>query len=163
MKSAEQWIKELHLEPHPEGGFYTQTDYSSQAFIKKDKELPLYTNIYFLLTEDKPSRFHRLSSDEIWFYHAGNPLTVHSISPEGEYTKTDLGLHSEKGERLHHTVTAGTIFGSTVTEGYALVSCVVVPGFDFSDFRLFTKKELLDRYPEHYEIIHDLAYDQLPE
>lgn len=64
---------------------------------------------------------------------------------------------------MHHNVFAGTIFGSTVEEGYALVSCTVVPGFDYSDFKLFTKEELLKKYPEHEEIIDKLAYEVLPE
>lgn len=58
---------------------------------------------------------------------------------------------------------AGVIFGSSVEEGYALVSCTVVPGFDFADFKLFTKKELLKDFPKHEAIINKLAYDELPE
>lgn len=161
MKTAKQWIEELDLKPHPEGGYYKQTDYSDVTYTKKGKELPLYTNIYFLLTPESPSHFHQLTSDEMWFYHAGNPLTVHSLHEDGRYTKAFLGL--DAGQTLHHNVLAGTIFGSTVEEGYALVSCTVVPGFDFSDFKLFTKEDLLKKYPDHEEIIDHLAYETLPE
>lgn len=159
MTSAEEWIEKLQLVPHPEGGYYAETDKSTETYRVNEKELPLYTNIYFLLTEDNPSRFHQLSSDELWFYHDGSPLTVHSLTPEGNYETATLGLDST--QQLHHTVPAGTIFGSTVEKGYALVSCTVVPGFDFEEFRLFTKNELLDRYPEHSSIIEKLAYDTL--
>ena len=79
MRTAEDWIKELNLEPHPEGGFYRQTDRSEEKYGKEEANLPLYTNIYFLLTKESPSHFHQLVSDELWFYHGGNPLTVHSI------------------------------------------------------------------------------------
>lgn len=161
MKSAEQWIEELQLEPHPEGGYYRQTDLSSETTEKNGKAFPLYTNIYFLLTPESPSHFHQLTSDELWFYHAGNPLTVHSLHPDGTYSSVTLGL--KDGQALHHTVPAGTIFGSTVEEGYALVSCTVVPGFDFADFKLFTQADLLAHYPEHEAIIKKLAYDTLPE
>lgn len=161
MKPAEEWIKTLELEPHPEGGYYIQTDYAEEASIKNGKKLPLYTNIYFLLTPESPSHFHQLTSDELWFYHAGNPLTVHSLHEDGRYTKVSLGLG--KNETLHHTVKAGIIFGSTVEKGYALVSCTVVPGFDFADFKMFTKAELLVKYPKHLEIIERLAYKTLPE
>lgn len=60
MKTAKQWIEQLQLEPHPEGGFYVQTDYADTTYSKNGKELPLYTNIYFLLTPDSPSHFHQL-------------------------------------------------------------------------------------------------------
>ncbi|WP_368645542.1 cupin domain-containing protein [Alkalibacterium putridalgicola] len=163
MKTAEQWISELNLEPHPEDGYFRQTELSDETYEKNGKDFALYTSIYFLLTTDSPSHFHRLVSDEMWFYHAGHPLTVHSLLPDGSYKKTTLSLDIEQGHHLHHTVPAGTIFGSTVETGYALVSCTVVPGFDFSDFRLFTKKELLEKYPEHSTIIKRLAYDTLPE
>lgn len=163
MKSAEQWIEALQLKPHPEGGYYRQTDKSDQVFKKADGTVALYTNIYFLLTRDSPSHFHQLSSDELWFFHAGQPLTVHSLMPDGSYQKTTLSLETEKGDRLHHTVQAGTVFGSTVEEGYALVSCTVVPGFDFKDFKLFTKNELLASHPSHAGIINRLAYSALPE
>ncbi|HAJ69954.1 MAG: cupin domain-containing protein [Alkalibacterium sp.] len=163
MKTAEQWIKELDLIPHPEGGYFRQTDLSQEKYTANGSESALYTNIYFLLTEESPSHFHKLVSDELWFYHAGNPLTVHSLLSNGTYKKTTLSLESNKGHHLHHTVPAGVIFGSTVEAGYALVSCTVVPGFDFSDFKLYTKKELLNHYPKHSDIINRLAYDTIPE
>lgn len=141
MKTAKQWINQLNLEPHPEGGYYKQTDYADEIYSKNGKELPLYTNIHFLLTPESPSHFHQLTSDEMWFYHTGNPLTVHSLHEDGRYTKAVLGLR--ENEALHHNVHAGTIFGSTVEEGYALVSCTVVPGFDFSDSKIYTQEDLL--------------------
>lgn len=163
MKSAEEWIEALQLEAHPEGGFFRQTDISGQSYTKADGTVALYTNIYFLLTKDSPSHFHRLTSDELWYYHAGQPLTVHSLMPDGSYQKTVLSLETDKGHQLHHNVPAGTIFGSTVEDGYALVSCTVIPGFDFRDFKLFTQPELMENYSEHETIIKRLAYDTLPE
>ena len=161
MKTAQEWIDALNLEAHPEGGFYVQTDKSETIYNNNSKEFPLYTNIYFLLTPESPSHFHQLVSDELWFFHAGNPLTVHSLNPDGSYSKTTLGL--EDGQVLHHTVAAGVIFGSSVETGYALVSCTVVPGFNFADFKLFTKAELLKDYPAHKAIISKLAYESLPD
>lgn len=163
MKTAQQWIEELDLISHPEGGYYKQTDKAVEQYDKNGRQLPLYTNITFLLTEDSPSHFHQLSSDELWFFHDGSPLTIHSLREDGTYEQTVLGTSSSKGQQLNHTVPAGTIFGSTVEKGYALVSCTVVPGFDFSEFRLFTKLELLKDYPKHAAIIDKLAYNQLPE
>lgn len=159
MRNAQDWIKQLNLEPHPEGGFYRQTDLSNMLYAKNGQEFPLYTNIYFLLTKESPSHFHQLTSDELWFFHGGNPLTVHCLKEDGSYQATVLGL--EENHKLHHTVKAGEIFGSTVEEGYALVSCTVIPGFDFKDFKLFTQKELLAMFPQHEKIIYKLAYASL--
>lgn len=157
MKTSEEWIEQLGLLPHTEGGYYREMERSGRLFGQGDEARSQYTTIYFLLTAENPSRFHQLSSDEIWFFHDGNPLTVHSISSDGEYAANEIGFN----EKLQYTVPADDIFGSTVENGYALVSCMVVPGFDFSDFKLFTQNELLEKYPAHKDIIRRLAYESL--
>lgn len=161
MKSKEEWINELGLEAHPEGGFYLRTEASEDNLSVNGSERKLYTSIYFLLTEKSPSHFHQLTADEIWYYHDGNPLTVHCLFPDGRYEAVKVGKDTLKGERLHYLVPKGTIFGSTVSDDYSLVSCVVVPGFDFTNFKLFTQKELLEKYSKHEEIIKKLAFEQI--
>lgn len=159
MRTKEEWIKELHLEAHPEGGFYLRTEESEETITRDHKMRKLYTSIYFVLTEESPSHFHQLKADEIWYYHDGGPLTVHCIYQDGTYEAVKVGKDTQKGERLHFNVPAGTIFGSTVEKDYSLVSCIVVPGFDFEDFKLFTKEELLKEYPEYEEIITRLTME----
>lgn len=151
-KRAQELIDQLGLHPHPEGGFYKET-YRSETTIQ-GSERQIMTSIYFLLTGENYSRFHRITSDETWYFHEGNTLLVHTI--EGEtHTAHHLGLANEAGEQPFLLVKGGTIFGSEVLgrEGYALVSCAVAPGFDFADFELFTAKDLLPIYPQHKEII----------
>lgn len=156
---AEDWINHYELQPHPEGGYFKQVAKSTDILDEDGKERARYTSIYFLLTHDNPSRFHRLTADEIWYFHAGAPLTVHMISPEGDYQAVTIGPDPRKGERLQFTVPAGYIFGSTVdTAGaYALVSCMVAPGFEFEDFELFHREDLLAQYPDHHDIIMRLT------
>ena len=161
MKTQEEWITDLNLEHHPEGGFYKRTEEPSKMVSVGDNQRRIYTSIYFLLTENNPSHFHQLTADEIWYYHDGQPLTVHCIFEDGHYEAVKIGKNSQKGERLHYTVPAGTIFGSTVEKDYALVSCAVIPGFEFSDFKLFTQEELLAKYPEHRDIIELLAFETI--
>ncbi len=161
MQTANSWIQQLQLEPHPEGGYFKETDRSTELIHTKNGERPLYTSILFLLHTESPSHFHRLASDETWFYHAGKTLTVHCLLPDGHYETILLGKNLARGERLSYTVPKGTIFGSSVAEDYALVSCVVAPGFDYQDFELFTQAELLATYPQHAEIIRQLAYETL--
>lgn len=158
----EERIKELiekyKLQPHPEGGFYSETYRSSEMVDTKNGQRNLMTVIYFLLTSADISRFHVIESDELWFHHEGSDLTIHILNASG-YQKLLLG-NSHQAAQSQHLVQKRNIFGSTIdTYGsYVLVSCVVAPGFDFDDFKLMSKKELLDNYPDYFEIIERLGH-----
>ncbi|MBS4211317.1 cupin domain-containing protein [Neobacillus rhizophilus] len=164
-------VKNLELEPHPEGGYFKRTFESSEQI--SDQELAvnyngkrkLYTSIYFALTSDDVSHFHRLKSDELWYFHGGSSLTIHIIHENGEYEEIMLGLNLNNGEVPQALVPKNAIFGSSVREKdtCSLVGCMVSPGFDFQDFELFTQDELLQKYPQHRKIILKLAYKELPE
>ena len=145
-------IQELNLIPHPEGGFYRET-YRSEEVLK-DVKRNLVTTIYFLLRSEDISHLHRIKSDEHWFFHAGSPLVVHTLDKNGHH-KHLVGLELNKGETPHFIVPKNTIFGSQVLEknSYSLVSCLVFPGFDFADFELIKRAELLKEFPQHKEII----------
>ncbi|WP_341903622.1 cupin domain-containing protein [Fluviicola taffensis] len=154
---AQEIIEKFNLKSHPEGGFYAETYRSSQSIPGKDRQL--LTSIYFLITGNSISRFHRIQSDECWYFHEGSPLLVHSIFPNGEHQVIELGLDLTQNEVPFHVVPALTIFGSHLKndEGYAFVSCAVAPGFDFADFELFTSEELMKQYPDHQSIITKLT------
>jgi uncharacterized protein len=152
-------VENLQLSPHPEGGFYKETYRSSQSKETPSGERNLLTSIFFLLTSENVSRFHRIKSDELWYFHEGSSLTVHLLNESG-YRKLNLGNQMFNSHTLPFgTVKAGTIFGSTVDDpnSYALVSCAVAPGFDFRDFELFKTEELLRLFPTNEEIIHRLT------
>lgn len=159
MPSPEDWIKYYELESHPEGGYFRQTGASSQLVTSATGlQVPLYTNILFLIKENNFSNFHQLKSNEVWYYHAGNPLTVHCIDPEsGHYYTVKLGDDISKGQLLQYEVPAGIIFGSSVDTDYSLVSAMVSPGFDFREFALFKKDELIEKFPQHEKIIEKLT------
>ncbi len=144
-------IEKLALLPHPEGGYYKETYRSMETM---DGEQSLMTSILFLLTSENSSNFHRIQSDEHWYFHEGSPLTVHVIGEIGHEQK-QLGLDLSAGQSPYHLVKKQEIFGSEVQEpnSYSLVSCAVAPGFMFRDFKLFSRQELLDQYPQHEEII----------
>ncbi|WP_144549623.1 cupin domain-containing protein [Bacillus sp. X1(2014)] len=171
LKEVHNWVSKLGLTPHPEGGYYKRTFESDEQITDKELSVTfegqrkLYTSIYFLLTSDDVSHFHRLKSDELWYFHAGSPLTIHVIDENGKYQELKLGLNLEKGEVPQILVKKNSIFGSSVMEEdtFSLVGCMVSPGFEFRDFELFTQDELIQKYPDHEEIIMKLAYQQLPE
>jgi hypothetical protein len=155
-KIIAEFVEKLDMKPHPEGGFYSETYRSDERIEGKDRDL--MTAIYFLLTSGNVSRFHRIKSDELWFWHAGSPLTVHTLDEKG-HTEHLVGMDLSNGEVPQLLVKKDTIFGSSVNveNGFSLVSCVVAPGFDFADFELFTKEELLPQFPDCEEIIARLT------
>jgi predicted cupin superfamily sugar epimerase len=156
MSSQQQLIDALGLLPHPEGGFYKET-YRSERSLEGE-ERNLLTSIYFLLTSENVSRFHRIKSDELWYFHAGSPLIVHTLSERG-HVQHHLGLDLSKGQQPFLWIPKDTIFGSIVLEkdSFSLVSCAVAPGFDFRDFELFARDTLMSVYPEHREIVKRLT------
>lgn len=163
---ASYWVEKLDLLPHSEGGYFKEMFHSAEQFQADEERLRHhYSSIYFLLNQESPSHFHRLKSDEIWYYHTGSPLSVHLLHPDGHYERIQLGLDAEAGQVLQAVVPKNVIFGSSIEDegDYALVSCMVSPGFDYHDFELFTKAELLTDYPTHHEIIEKLAYETIPE
>ncbi|CZR03599.1 cupin domain-containing protein [Trichococcus ilyis] len=164
--TASFWIHKLLLQPHAEGGYFRETSHSPELIVTEDRrERYLYSNILFLLTADNPSHFHRLKSDEVWYFHEGNALTIHLLHPDGCYEAVKMGRQTEKGELFQFTVPKGVIFGSSI-EGqsgdYALVSCMVSPGFDYRDFELLPYDALLKDYPDCGPILEKLAYKTLP-
>ena len=150
------YIDLLGLEPHPEGGFYKEVYRSEDTVSNGDRNL--MTSIYFLLTSENVSKFHRIKSDELWFYHAGSPLVVHTLDENGHHEHV-VGNDVQNNIFPQFLVPKNTIFGSTVLEAnsFSLVSCVVAPGFDFRDFELFDKKYLLNLFPNESKIIDRLT------
>jgi hypothetical protein len=153
------------LEAHPEGGYYRQT-YRADLVLAKES-LPegftgaraASTAIYFLLQGEQFSAFHRLRSDEVWHFYVGAALVVHVIDEGGRYSEVYLGSDAEAGEVLQAVVKAGCWFGSRVRDGtgFALVGCTVAPGFDFQDFEMARREQLVREYPEYRGVIEGLT------
>ena len=152
-------IEELQLQPHPEGGFYAET-YRSSAFAlnQNGEKRNLSTAIYFLLHDTNKSNFHRIQSDELWFFHQGEPIEIVTIQ-DGKARSIILGNAIEKGELPQATIPANTWFGSKLKDGkgYALVSCTVAPGFDFLDFELAEREKLANEFPNLKALIEEFT------
>jgi predicted cupin superfamily sugar epimerase len=154
----QELVESLKMSPHPEGGFYAETYRADSEIETESGKRQLITAIFFLLRSEDVSHFHRIKSDELWFWHEGSPLSVHLLGENG-HEILHLGPVLGEGSLPQHLVKADTIFGSTVdqADSYALVSCVVAPGFDFEDFELFKTEDLLPLFPEAEEIIRKLT------
>ncbi|WP_420573148.1 cupin domain-containing protein [Kordia sp.] len=164
-QEIQKLVDSLQLLPHPEGGFYKEV-YRSEKMIAKNAlpddfsgDRSYCTSIYFLLTSENFSAFHRIKQDEIWHFYGGSSLSVHVIDAAGNYTEHKVGMNFNNGEQPQLVVPAGCWFASSVSEenSYAFVGCTVAPGFDFEDFELANRSELTSEYPLHSSIIHRLT------
>ena len=156
MFTAEYFIDKLQMEPHVEGG-YCREFFKSP---RQDGDRPLASSIYYLLKSGQTSKFHRLKSAELWFYHYGSPLLIHQIVPAGELVTERLGLRLDLCELPQIIIPAGRIFGAEVVDidSFCLVSCVVTPGFDYRDFEIFSRAEMLAGFPQYQAVIDRLHH-----
>jgi predicted cupin superfamily sugar epimerase len=137
---ARRLIKALDLSPHPEGGWYRET-WRGEAM---EGERATGTAILFLLEAHQHSHWHKVDADEHWFWHAGAPLAL-SIAPEGD------AAGEVEGEAVRTMLLGGDVLGgqspqlrvpayhwqaAAPVDGWTLVSCTVIPGFDFAGFTL---------------------------
>jgi uncharacterized protein len=165
MKTAEDYIRALDLQPHPEGGWYRETYRAAESIppaglpARFAGARPFATAIYFLLTADTFSALHRIHSDELWHFYAGSALAVHLIEPAGAARSLRLGPDVENGASFQATVPAGCWFGAEVaaTGGFALVGCTVAPGFAFADFELGEREALIRQFSAHRALIERLT------
>ncbi|OGT52872.1 MAG: hypothetical protein A3F17_01310 [Gammaproteobacteria bacterium RIFCSPHIGHO2_12_FULL_41_15] len=153
-------IDKLDLKPHIEGGYYKRT-YQSAIDVNFDsKPRPINTAIYFLLESHDFSCWHRLKSDEIWHYYCGSNLIVHQINENGILLSTILGnLLEHPNIQPQCVIPASTWFSAEVqsTESFTLVGCTVAPGFEYDDFEMGDRANLLNKYPQHKELIIKLT------
>lgn len=165
LQSAQYWIDKLKLIAHPEGGYYRET-YRSELSLAREAlppkfsgPRPVSTAIYFLLEGENFSAFHRLHSDELWHFYAGGSIAVHVIEPNGGYSEIHLGNNPDAGDHLQAVVKAGCWFASRVRDphSFALAGCTVAPGFDFADFELGKRSDLISLYPRHRKLIEQLT------
>ncbi len=164
--TAKEIIELLDLQEHPEGGYFKET-YRSEEIIPNsilgtsyEGERNVSTGIYFLLTSEKFSAFHKINQDEMWHFYKGSPLKLHMISEDGNYSFVIIGNDLIRGELPQYTVKGGDWFAAEVLleNSYSFVGCTVAPGFDFRDFALPTSKELIDIFPQHQKIIQNLTH-----
>ena len=165
MNDCKKIIQKLNLEPHPEGGYFKEV-YRSSEIIPEDAlperfigDRSYSTSIYYLLKGDQFSTFHRLKADEIWHHYDGSAIELHIISPNAKYEKIVLGKTIDEGEVFQHTVQNGCWFAAIPVDknSYSLIGATVSPGFDFNDFEIGDRKELITKYPKYKNIIKKLT------
>lgn len=155
-EEASRWIQDLSLQPHPEGGFYRETQRSSRC-----------TTILYLLPAKRFSAWHRvLGADETWHHYAGDPLRLLLLGEEGP-NEIVLGGHHRGG--VFHAVVPADLWQAAApfdgAAGFSLVGCTVAPPFTFDRFELGTAEfaaSWLARWPEHRALLSAYARECAP-
>jgi uncharacterized protein len=164
--TAEELIRVLQLQPHPrEGGFFRET-YRAAETVPGESLADRYsgprshgTAIYYLLTPTTFSALHRLASDEIFHFYAGDPVRMLQLFPDGSGKTILLGSDATRGQSPQVVVPRGVWQGSALEPGgaYALLGCTVAPGFEYADYETGRREELRGQYSEFGEWIRKLT------
>ncbi len=126
-------VAALNLAPHPEGGWYRETLRGPPGADGRAQ----VTAIHFLLEADQASHWHRVDAVEIWCWHAGAQVALHTAADDaGPVTSVRLGGDLLAGDHCQAVVPAGHWQAARAGAGWALVSCVVAPGFEYAGFTL---------------------------
>lgn len=155
--SAASLIAALGLKPHPEGGHYLETFRSETAVPTPNGSRPSSTAIYYLLADPDFSVLHRVHSDEVWHFYSGDPLELHLLTESGAYHIELLGPRVDLGQQPQVVVPAGVWQAAVPAGRFTFCGCTVAPGFDFADFELPSRAELLRKFPQHPDLVERLT------
>src|SRR4051812_36256658 len=166
MLTAAQIIERLKLVPLTiEGGHFRET-YRSELSLPAGA-LPheyggdrnVSTAIYYLLTPETFSAIHIVKSDEVFHFYAGDAVEMLQLWPDGSARVViiDNDLAADREPQL--VVPVGVWQGCRLVRGgnWALMGCTVAPGFDYADFALGERNELIAKYPDHAGMIESLT------
>jgi len=164
-QKAQNYIEKLQLKPHPEGGYYKEIYRAGDMILpehlpKRYKSSRNFsTSIYFLLEGNQVSNFHNLKSDEQWHFYDGSSIVIYVIDEGGNLNKILLGRNIGKWESLQTVIKYNSWFAAELSDktSFALIGCTVAPGFDFNDFELGKRDELIKTFPQFSELIYKLA------
>jgi predicted cupin superfamily sugar epimerase len=162
-QKAKQYLKQLQLKKHPEGGYYKEVYRSGEIILPEHlpkrykKSRNFSTSIYFLLEGKQFSAFHLLQSDELWHFYDGTVVLLYKINKEEELSVHKLGRG--KDCELQLTIEKQNWFAAELEDkkSFALFGCTVSPGFEFDDFRMGKRNELIKMFPQHSSLIKRLT------
>jgi predicted cupin superfamily sugar epimerase len=111
VSEQQRLIEQYGLLPHPEGGFFAEVHRAKRRVQagSGSPERSAYTSIHYLLAGDDFSAWHRIQSDETWFFHLGCDIAIHHFDSKNELVSTQIGLESTQ---FQTTVPANTWFAA---------------------------------------------------
>tara|TARA_R110002096_G_scaffold164059_4_gene331734 strand:- start:2541 stop:2993 length:453 start_codon:yes stop_codon:yes gene_type:complete len=132
MQTVQDLIENLELSPHPEGGYYKRTFQNKEG----PKGRGHATAIYYLLEGGSFNKWHKIDSDELWFWHAGATLTLETAHNDKGVQSHTLGPNVLAGELPQLLAPAHKWQRAKSNGDWTLVSCSVSPGFTFENYDL---------------------------
>lgn len=160
---AAELIFKLGLSPLPdEGGFFAAT--WTSACVGPDGRAS-GSAILFLITAQDFSALHRLRTDEIWHFYAGDPAKLALLDPASGKGRTVFLGPDVIGAHVPQAVApAGVWQGATLSpppgsagRGWALFGCTLSPAWDGREFELGRRDELLRAFPGNADLIRGLT------
>lgn len=133
---AEELIRVLELEPHPEGGHFRRVYASTTQLVANGRTRPALTAIRYLLARGESSRWHRVDADEGWHWQEGDALALLQFDPASNRLQATTLGDSARGLQPMQVVPAGSWQAARPLGDYALVACTVAPGFAWEGFEL---------------------------
>lgn len=147
-RSVAEIVRLLELEPLPqEGGYFRRIGASETRIAGSDRREQ--ATILFLLGAGDFSALHRLDVDETWRHEAGDGVELWSLGSAGAAEVRRVGADSRRGEVREHRIPAGTWQGARLVAGggWALVTCVTEPEFEWDGFELGDRAALQAEWP----------------
>jgi uncharacterized protein len=155
--TAEDVKKLLGLHPHPrEGGCYVRTYEATETVAAEMFEDGRYsgarrtgTAIYYLLEPDTFSEMHRLKSDEVFHFYAGDVVEMLQLTEKNKGVRVLIGNDLMRGQRPQVLVERGVWQGARLIDGgeWALLGCTVSPGFEYEDYESGEREKLCAEWP----------------
>lgn len=127
-------VRELGLQPHPEGGHFRET-FRDTATVG-DGTRGASTAIYYLLQAGEISRWHRVDAAEVWHWYGGAPLALTIAEPDGAADTRVLGTDLAADQRPQIVVPANAWQSAESLGAWTLVGCTVAPAFLFESFEM---------------------------
>ena len=164
--TAEDVIKKMNLEPMVKGdcGGYFREIFRSEREAKQDPQRKCCSIIYHLIKRDYKVPFHKVTSDEIFTYLAGEPQLMALIHPDGRWEEVTLGDNLSKGETPVKIVPAGVWMAEAIrnpkADSWSLLTVTVVPGFDLNDYAHSEAADIVKNFPKAGKRIKELGLDK---
>lgn len=144
-EKVQKIVCKLNLNPHPEGGFYSECYRSNEEIVPparmQQESRSCGSSIYFLMLPERYSAWHKIDADEQWCFHEGSPVILRTLDENtGEMKQYKLGSVSDEA-MPQVTINHGLWFCAEVErpKEYSLVGCQVFPAFEFECFTLANK------------------------
>ncbi len=170
MMTAQDIIKKFDLTKLPkEGGYFRETYKctshefpASQFGIDASTTRKISTAIYYLVTPRSFSTLHRVKSDEIFHFYAGDPVEMLQIDKSGESKQIVIGNNLLENQVPQVVVPKGIWQGTKLVDGgkWALMGTTVAPGFEFEDFELGQRNKMISLFPHLRQTIMNFTEEQ---